>query len=119
MPQLECDAPLCKASGGTFAAPGTVTELAGIQDLSIDSAMDKLDASSRGSRFKKNWLGMRDLIVTGKVLKTNNDADFEYLRDAHNNRTASYLIETPMLADYLEEALSQFGMSPEDFEEPL
>ena len=28
----------------------------------------------------------------------------------------SYLIETPMLADYLEEALSQF---PEDFEEPL
>ena len=26
------------------------------------------------------------------------------------------LIETPMLADYLEEALSQF---PEDFEEPL
>jgi hypothetical protein len=38
---------------------------------------------------------------------------------AHNNRTASYLIETPMLADYLEEALSEFGLSFEDFEEPL
>ena len=38
---------------------------------------------------------------------------------AHNNRTARYLIETPMLADYLEEALSQFGKSFEDFEEPL
>ena len=38
---------------------------------------------------------------------------------AHNNRTASYLIGTPMLADYLEEALSQFGKSLEDFEEHL
>ena len=35
---------------------------------------------------------------------------------AHNNRTAAYLIGTPMLADYLEEALSQFGKSLEDFE---
>ena len=38
---------------------------------------------------------------------------------AHNSRTARYLIETPMLADYLEEALSQFGKSFEDFEAPL
>jgi len=38
---------------------------------------------------------------------------------AHNNRTASYLIGTPMLADYLEEALSEFGLSSEDFEEHL
>ena len=38
---------------------------------------------------------------------------------AHNNRTASYLIGTPMLADCLEEALSQFGKSLEDFEEHL
>jgi hypothetical protein len=38
---------------------------------------------------------------------------------AHNNRTASYLIGTPMLADYLEEALSQFGKSFEDYEEHL
>ena len=38
---------------------------------------------------------------------------------AHNNRTATYLIETPMLGDYLEEALSEFGLSLEDFEESL
>ena len=38
---------------------------------------------------------------------------------AHNHRTASYLIGTPMLADYLEEAMSQFGASFEDFEEHL
>jgi hypothetical protein len=36
--------------------------------------------------------------------------------EAHNNRTASYLIGTPLLADYLEEALSQFGESCDDFE---
>jgi hypothetical protein len=38
---------------------------------------------------------------------------------AHNNRTASYLIGTPMLADYLDEAMSQFGASAEDFEGTL
>ena len=54
------------------------------------------------------------------------DGDLDNWRDlrpeasrAHNNRTARYLIETPMLADYLEEALSQFGKSFEDFEAPL
>ncbi len=35
---------------------------------------------------------------------------------AHNNRTASYLLGMPLLADYLEEALSQFDMSCEDVE---
>jgi hypothetical protein len=54
------------------------------------------------------------------------DGDLDNWRDlrseatrAHNNRTASYLIGTPMLADYLEEALSQFGKSFEDFEQHL
>jgi uncharacterized protein DUF3775 len=54
------------------------------------------------------------------------DGDLDTWRDlrteasrAHNNRTGSYLIGTPMLADYLEEALSQFNKSFEDFEEHL
>ena len=54
------------------------------------------------------------------------DGDLDNWRDlhseasrAHNNRTAAYLIGTPMLADYLEEALTQFGKSFEDFEEHL
>jgi hypothetical protein len=54
------------------------------------------------------------------------DGDLDTWRDlrteasrAHNNRTGSYLIGTPMLADYLEEALSQFDKSFEDFEEHL
>jgi hypothetical protein len=47
-------------------------------------------------------------------------ADWDKLRDeaarAHNKRTASYLLGMPMLGDYLEEGLSQFGGSCEEFE---
>ncbi|MCC7272279.1 MAG: DUF3775 domain-containing protein [Alphaproteobacteria bacterium] len=35
---------------------------------------------------------------------------------AHNARTATYLLGMPLLADHLEEALSQFGKSCEEFE---
>jgi len=46
--------------------------------------------------------------------------DWEALRAeadrAHNRRTPSYLLGIPLLSDYLEEALSQFGCSCEDYE---
>jgi hypothetical protein len=35
---------------------------------------------------------------------------------AHNNRTARYVLGMPLLPDYLEEALSQLGLSCEDYE---
>jgi hypothetical protein len=38
---------------------------------------------------------------------------------AHNRRTAEYLLGTPLLGDYLEEALAQLGHSSEEFERPL
>ena len=37
-------------------------------------------------------------------------------RDQHNNRTASYLLGEPLLSDYLEEGLSQFGFTCAEFE---
>ena len=37
-------------------------------------------------------------------------------RRAHNKRTSAYLLSKPMLADHLEEGLSAFGGSCEDFE---
>ena len=78
------------------------SELSGfIQNLNVDEQIDLVALM---------WLGRGD-----GELDNWNDLRAEASR-AHNNRTASYLIETPMLADYLEEALSQF---PEDFEEPL
>jgi len=38
---------------------------------------------------------------------------------AHNRRTAEYLSGTPLLSDYLEEALVQLGHFPEEFEQPI
>ena len=35
---------------------------------------------------------------------------------AHNRRTASYLLGLPLLPDHLEDALSQLGLSCEEFE---
>jgi hypothetical protein len=77
-------------------------ELAGfIRDLNVDEQIDLVALTwlGRGDGNLDNWSDLRA----------------EASR-AHNNRTASYLIGTPMLADYLEEALSQFGRSFEDFE---
>ena len=34
----------------------------------------------------------------------------------HNNRTAAYLLGEPLLSDFLEEGLSQFGLSCAEFE---
>jgi hypothetical protein len=57
-----------------------------------------------------SWLGRGDASLSewGSLLR---DA-----RDAHNERTAEYLLGLPLLGDYLEEGLSQFGYSCEDFE---
>jgi hypothetical protein len=38
------------------------------------------------------------------------------IRDVRETHTIEYLLGTPLLADYLEEGLSQFGRSCEDFE---
>ena len=36
--------------------------------------------------------------------------------EAHNNRTAAYLLGMPLLGDYLEEGISLLGLSCQDFE---
>jgi hypothetical protein len=56
------------------------------------------------------WLGRGD----GDI------GDWDALRAeaarAHNNRTASYLLGIPQLPDFLEDALSDFGRSCDEFE---
>ena len=37
------------------------------------------------------------------------------IKDVRDQRTSDYLLGTPLLADYLAEGLSQFGLSCEDF----
>jgi hypothetical protein len=72
-----------------------------IHDLNVDEQVDLVALT---------WLGRGD-----GTLDDWNDLRAEAAR-AHNARTASYLLGIPLLADYLEEALSQFGGSCEDFE---
>lgn len=75
-----------------------------IRELNVDEQVDLVALM---------WLGRGD-----GELDNWSDLRLEAAR-AHNNRTARYLVGTPMLADYLEEALSQFGKSFEDYEAPL
>ena len=92
----------------------------GLEDLSKETDRSELSGFIRGLNVDEQidlvalmWLGRGD-----GDLDSWHDLRSEAAR-AHNNRTASYLIGTPMVADYLEEALSQFGKSFEDFEEHL
>ncbi len=75
-----------------------------IRALNVDEQIDLVALA---------WLGRGD----GDI------ADWDDLRSeaarARNKRTAEYLIGMPILSDYLEEALSQFGHSSEDFERPV
>ncbi|CAL78051.1 conserved hypothetical protein [Bradyrhizobium sp. ORS 278] len=75
-----------------------------IKGLNVDEQIDLVALTwlGRGDGSLENWDELRAQAA-----------------QAHNNRTATYLIETPMLGDYLEEALSAFGLSLEDFEESL
>jgi hypothetical protein len=54
------------------------------------------------------WLGRGDGTI----------ADWERAEAsrAHNRRTAAYLLGIPLLADYLEEGMAQFGLSCDEFE---
>jgi hypothetical protein len=72
-----------------------------IRDLDVDEQVELVALT---------WLGRGDGDLTDwSTLRS--DA-----RDAHNNRTASYLLGIPLLSDYLEEGLSLFGESCQEFD---
>ncbi|WNJ93527.1 DUF3775 domain-containing protein [Bosea sp. 685] len=72
-----------------------------IHDLNVDEQIDLVALA---------WLGRGDAgIADWSTLQA--DA-----RHAHNARTAAYLMGLPLLSDYLEEGLSLFGETCEDFE---
>ena len=56
------------------------------------------------------WLGRDDYSAS----------DWSAVREeaarAHNQRTAAYLLGTPLIGDYLEEGLSMLGYSCQEFE---
>lgn len=91
-----------------------------LEDHASDPARTELAAMIRGLNVDEQvdlvalaWLGRGDGDI-GDWQEIRSEAD-----RAHNKRTAQYLMGIPLLSDYLEEALSQFGHSVEEFERPL
>jgi Protein of unknown function (DUF3775) len=83
-----------------------------LEDHRDDSVVEEIAATIFGMSEDEQidlvalaWLGRGDGSIE----------DWDALRAeaarAHNKRTASYLLGMPLLADYLDEALSQFGHS--------
>ncbi|MEP9349364.1 DUF3775 domain-containing protein [Xanthobacter sp. KR7-225] len=63
-----------------------------------------------------------DLVALAWIGRGDGDADnWDEIRAeaqrAHNQRTASYLLGEPLVADYLEDGLAAFGLSCDEFEE--
>jgi hypothetical protein len=88
-----------------------------LEDHSDDPVFDELtgfinalDEDEQIDLVALAWFGREDNAVE----------DWDELRAeasrAHNKRTAAYLLGMPLLGDHLEEALSQFGYSHEDYE---
>jgi hypothetical protein len=72
-----------------------------IADMSEDEQIDLVTLA---------WLGRGDAGVEGWQELRNEAAR------AHNPRTAAYLLAMPLLPTYLQDGLSQLGLSCEDFE---
>jgi len=76
----------------------------------ITSLINSLSEDEQIDLVALAWLGRDDYSA----------ADWADVREeatrAHNDRTASYLLGTPMLGDLLEEGLSMLGYSCEEFE---
>jgi Protein of unknown function (DUF3775) len=76
----------------------------------LRSFIDALTEDEQVDLVALTWLGRGDGTID----------EWDDLRQEaarlHNNRTAAYLLGKPMLADHLEEGLSQFGCSCEDYQ---
>ena len=76
----------------------------------LAAALDGLDDDQRVELLALTWLGRGD-FARGEW----RDA-LARAREIHNEAETDYLIGTPLLADYLEEALDALGYSLEDYQ---
>ena len=76
----------------------------------LTDAIDSLSDWERVELLALTWLGR------GDYTKEEWREVLEEAHRVHDERETQYLVGTPLLADYLEEALSQLGYSLEEFE---
>lgn len=88
-----------------------------LEDYQDDAVEEELSSFIDGLSYDEQvdlvtlaWLG-RDDYTAEDWAEVRREA-----ADAHNNRTAAYLLGMPMLGDYLEEGLALLGLSCQDFE---
>ena len=76
----------------------------------LTSLINSLSEDEQVDLVALAWLGRDDYSAS----------DWPTVREeafrAHNQRTAEYLLGTPLLGDFLEEGLSMLGYSCEEFE---
>lgn len=72
--------------------------------------IDDLDIDAQCDLVALTWIGRGDFTAADWA------EVFQLARQEHNDRTSAYLLQTPLLPDYLAEGLSQFGMSCQEFE---
>ncbi len=76
--------------------------------LEIKSRIEELEPDQQVNLTALMWLGRGDFSVDEW------DKALEEAGDSWNERSAEYLIGTPLVADYLEEGLNLLGYSCED-----
>jgi len=79
--------------------------------VELKSAIWALNEDEQIDLVTLTWLGRGDETLNGW-----DDLRAEAARE-HNIRTSDYVLGIPLLSDYLEEALSQFGLSCDDLDE--
>ncbi len=107
--------------GVTEPDPGSNPTDDGMGAVLEDHADDPVAAELVGFIGAMNEDEQIDLVALAWLGRGDGDADtWDELRstaaEAHNKRTAAYLLGMPMLADYLEEGLAQFDQSILEFE---
>ena len=88
-----------------------------LEDYADDPTYEEL-RSLLASQSDDNLRELVALMWIGRGDYTADDWDdvLAEVEDVRERHTVDYLIGTPLLADYLEEGLSQFGLSCEEFE---
>ncbi len=76
----------------------------------IKDMIDSLNDDQQTELVALTWIGRGDFTANewGEAVRT--------ARERHSNPTSDYLLGTPLLGDYLEEGLSQLGVTVEDLE---
>jgi hypothetical protein len=76
----------------------------------LTAAVDALNDDERVELLALTWVGRGDFA------RREFKQAIRQARERHDQREAEYLASTPLLADYLEEALDQLGYTKEDID---